>query len=342
MGKTIEVARDREYDQTKTILPAEVARGVYVRNAPSLQALKVMHLMIAKAAGRMADEVQHQFRLSEIRKIDGMRHHDQASLTSLFQELQATVMVHDDPIKQRVRIGGIIDGATVDYSDELSGDLLVSWWFGRLFRQMALDSNHWAIIDRQTVFHFSRRYSVLLFQHIASLSNLDRINTKTFTVPELRSLLAVPEGKLARFSNLNAWALKPAIDEINVLSRFDLTVTTQKIGRTVASVEIAWTEKVADKKAATRAELDRPRVGREARRSGTVETVEPIPVDPGAFPASGPIRFGEWATIARNYLPRPHPDLETVADAYRAWTTKENVPRTETTFAGFCGKWKVR
>ena len=63
MGKTIEVAADRAFDQTKTVLPAEVARGVYMRNAPSLQALKLMHLMIASAGGRMADEVEHRIRL---------------------------------------------------------------------------------------------------------------------------------------------------------------------------------------------------------------------------------------------------------------------------------------
>ena len=53
MGKTIEVAADRAYDQTKTVLPAEVAQGVYMQNAPSLRALKLMHLMIATAGGRM-------------------------------------------------------------------------------------------------------------------------------------------------------------------------------------------------------------------------------------------------------------------------------------------------
>ena len=45
MGKTTQVAADRAYDRTKTVLPAEVARGVYMRNAPSLAALKLMHLM---------------------------------------------------------------------------------------------------------------------------------------------------------------------------------------------------------------------------------------------------------------------------------------------------------
>ena len=49
MGKTIQVAADRALDQAKTILPAEVARGVYMRNAPSLQALKLMHLMMCSS-----------------------------------------------------------------------------------------------------------------------------------------------------------------------------------------------------------------------------------------------------------------------------------------------------
>ena len=51
MGKTTEVAADRAYDQTKTVLPKEVARGVYMQHAPSLQALKLMHLMIGTAGG---------------------------------------------------------------------------------------------------------------------------------------------------------------------------------------------------------------------------------------------------------------------------------------------------
>ena len=32
MGKTIEVAADRAYDRTKTVLPAEMARGTYMQN----------------------------------------------------------------------------------------------------------------------------------------------------------------------------------------------------------------------------------------------------------------------------------------------------------------------
>ena len=92
MAKTLEVAADRAFDQTKTVLPAEMARGVYMRNAPSLQALKLMHLMIATAGGRMADDTRHEIRLADIRAIEGMKNHDRESLTPLFEVLRAVVI----------------------------------------------------------------------------------------------------------------------------------------------------------------------------------------------------------------------------------------------------------
>jgi hypothetical protein len=137
MGKTLDVARDRAFDQTKTVLPAEVARGTYMQNAPSLQALKLMHLMIGTAGGRMSDEVQHEIRLSDIRKIEGMNNHTRTSLIPLFGELRAAVLTQDDPEKMVVTIGGLLDEARIDYRSEASGDLVVSWWFARTFRRMA-------------------------------------------------------------------------------------------------------------------------------------------------------------------------------------------------------------
>ena len=84
--------KDRAYDETKTVLPLEVARGVCIKNPPSAAALKLLHLMINVSGGRMADEIQHDMRLSDIHKINGMRKHDRASITPLFAELAAAVL----------------------------------------------------------------------------------------------------------------------------------------------------------------------------------------------------------------------------------------------------------
>ena len=346
MGKTIEVAADRAYDQTKTVLPAEVARGVYFENVPSLQGLKLMHLMIGKAGGRMADDMRHAFRLSEVKKIEGMKNHTRATLTPLLRELRAMTITEGVPEDglDRVIIGGLLDQAVLDRVDPVSGDVLLSWYFGRSFMDMARKSNHWAILDRQAVFHLNSRYSVLLFQHISSLVNLHHITRKRFTVPELRAILAISEGKFARFSNLKQKVIQPAIDEINSdMTRLQLTVSYHKVGRTVAEVEIAWDVKKDLTK--VKAEQDRPKVGRKARRDGSAETPALT------FPAFGSVKGSRpWDSIARDNAPRLQgnhvPDLLVLADTFRKWCGEKSIPfdtpSIGKTFTTWCKSYSVR
>jgi hypothetical protein len=343
MLKTTKVAADRAHDQTKTVLPAEVARGVYMQNAPSLKALKLMHLMIATAGGRMAEPVQHEMRLSDIRKIDGLGHHTHETLKPLFAELRAATLIHDDTEKKRVQIGGILDVALLDYRHEVSGDTLLTWYFSRMFTAMAEQSNHWAIMDRQTVFHLGSKYSVLLFQHISSLTKLDHVTSKTFTVPELRAMFGVPDGKLPRFADLNRRALEAAITEINQLSRLTLTATPHKIGRTVASVDIAW--KVKPDPTDTKRELEHSKVGRKARREDMAETPAL------SFPSFGSVKDTQpWDKIARGHAPRIDgrhvPDLRVLADTFRKWCAEKSIPldmrNIEKTFTTWCSGYSPR
>lgn len=333
MGKTIQVAADRAFDNTKTVLPAEVARGVYMTNAPSLAALKLMHLMISTAGGRMADDVRHEIRLADIRKISGMDNHTRKTLTPLFGELAAAVLTHDDPEKQVVTIGGLLDEARIDYRKEASGELLISWTFRSTFRRMAAESNHWAILDRQTVFHLASKYSILLFQHVASLVNLERVSSKTFTVPELRALLGIPEGRLARFANLKKDALTPALAEINQLSRLTLTATPNKVGRSVASVTISW--QLKDDTGEAKRELSSHSAGRKARRQGTAETLVV------AFPDTGGITYSpHWIDIKR--AAGCNKDNDLIAADFRRFCRERqialNAKNIEKIFADFCKK----
>ena len=281
----------------------------------------------------MADPMRHEIRLADIRSIDGMKNHDRESLTPLFEELRAVVIREGDPSddEQKVIIGGLLDHAILNRKDPISGDTLLSWFFGRMFLEMAENSNHWAILDRQTVFHLSSKYSVLLFQHIASLANLDRMNAKTFTVPELRALLGVPEGKLSRFSNLNTWALKPAIDEINHLSRLNLTATPKKIGRTVASVTIGW--QVKDDPTQAKRELQVHSAGRKARRDGSAETVAVT------FPATGGISYSpHWLELKR--AAGCNKDNDLIASDFRRFCRDRKIAldarNIEKLFSDFC------
>ena len=335
MIKTKQIAADRAHDETKTVLPAEVARGVYIENPPGAEALKLMHLLIGKAGGRMAEDVRHELRLADIKKIDGMRNHSRATLRKLFIELAGAVIVFDDTEAQCEIIGGFLDRAKLDYRHEVSDDLLVAWWFGGAFREMAEKSYHWAIMDRQTVFALSSKYSILLFQHVASLVNLDHVTSKTFTVSEMRAVLGVPDEKLKRWTHLNRDAIQPAIAEINQTSRLTLTATPRKVGRTVASVTIAWEEKPLEAKKETRRELDGSKVGRKARRDGTAES----PVR--AFPETGGITYSPyWIEVKR--AAGCNRDNSLIAADFRRFCDAKGISldahNIEELFSSFCAK----
>lgn len=335
MGKTVQVATDRTFDQTKTVLPAEVARGTYMQNPPGLAALKLMHVLIGQAGGRMGEDVEHRVRLSEVRGVEGLRHHDRASLAPLFAELQAAVLISDDTERKRLTIGGLLDIAEVDYRDEASGDLVISWYFSRMFTRMAAASDHWAILDRQTAFRLKSRYSMLLFQHISSLVNLDHVTSKTFTVAELRAVLGVEPEKHKRFAELNRWAIQPAIEEISTESRFVLTATPRKTGRTVTSITIEWAEKPSEDRKTLKAEMDRHSAGRKARRDGSAETVA------RSFPALGSIEFDQhWRDLKR--AAGCNMDNNMIADKFRAWCAGKGLAldaqNIEQAFSSFCGK----
>lgn len=345
MKRTTQIAADRAYDKTKTVLPAEVARGVYVENPPSAEALKLMHLLIGTAGGRMADDVRHEIRLADIKAIKGMRNHSRTTLRQIFIELKVAVLIFDDDETQCEVIGGFMDEIRIDHQHKNSDDLLITWYFGRTFRTMADQSCHWAIMDRQTVFALSSKYSIMLFQHISSLTNLDYVSSKLFTIPELRAVLGVPEGKMERWNDVNRFALKPAISEINQTSRLTLTATPKKVGRTVASVTIGWEEKPLNGKWDARRELERPKVGRKARRDGTAET----PVL--SFPKHGTIRDTKpWGRIARDNAPKLEgghvPDLRQLADAFRKWCGEKSIPldaaSIEKTFTTWCKSYSAR
>lgn len=335
MIRTTQIAIDRAHDGSKTVLPAEVARGVYIENPPGAETLKLMHLMIGKAGGRMAEDVRHELRLADIKKIEGMRNHTRATLRKLFIELRGAVIVFDNADEQCEIIGGFLDQAKLDYRHEVSSDLLVAFWFGRAFREMAEKSCHWAILDRQTVFALSSKYSILLFQHVASLVNLDHVASKIFTVPELRAVLGVPDGKVKRFADLKKDVLTPAIAEINQTSRLTLTATPNKIGRTVVSVTISWAEKPPEGKQEARRELARPKVGRQARREGAAEAVV------RSFPASGSIEFDtHWKGLKR--ASGCNMDNTMIAERFRSWCSDKGIAldarNIERTFQNFCAK----
>lgn len=184
-----------------------------------------------------------------------------------------------------------------------------------------------------------------MFQHIASLANLDHVSSKTFSVAAIRAVLCVPEGKILRFANLKKDVIDPAIEEINKLSRLTLAVTLNKTGRTVSSVTITWIEKedpapvkrelaVAAAKTASKKPINSEKTPKISKKLPASE-----------FPSSGPIRYAIWGKKVRENAPLPTPDPDVVADQFRKWAAGKgiplNSPNIEDVFIGFCKKFKI-
>lgn len=346
MGKTIEVAADRAYDDKIGVIPREMAKGVFIQNAPGVQATKILHLMIDKAAGRMGEDCWHEMHLRDIRKVPGMRNHDLTSLREMIYEIAASTFsfeVDVDQQRRKVGIGTFLDGGELVYDRADEGDLMIRWHFGITFRTLAEESNHWAILDRQAFFAMTSKYSLALFQQISSMVRMQHVSSCTYSVEELRQVMGVVPGKVTRWADFNRDALKPAMKEINQLTRFDVTARFIKAGRRIDKVVIEWVEKPDPTPA--KKELAGSKVGRKARRNGMTEALALT------FPESGTIRDAQpWGQIARDNAPklegRHVPDLLKLADAFRKWCAEKSIrldaTSIEKTFTTWCKSYSAR
>lgn len=345
MGKTVEVAQKFDGDESKAVVPNEYARGLIIEHAPSAQALKLMSLMIGEAGGRMAEDAWHKITLGQIRNIKGMRKHDKESLRPLFSELRAMTYSFDNTEKQKIEVGGFLDHAEIKYKNDVSGALEIQWRFSTMFKRMASNSNHWAILDRQTQFALRSRYSLLLFQHLASYFQLQHITYKRFSISELRAVLNIENSAHTQFKFLNRDVLKPTLSEINQLSRFQISMSTIKSGRSVTEVQFSWKEK--PDLSPTKRELDSPKAGRKARREGKVEqAVLEVP-----FPDSGGLSYSDhwrdegrriWSDQGRSL--RDFPDTAMIANHVRKKASAQNIPlnnpKIKTLFENVVKAWR--
>lgn len=375
MGKTLQVIADRDYDQTRSYHPGEIADGRFadLTNPPSLAALKLHEVLFKAAGAAVADDKWHQINLAQIAGTEGMRNLTRRGLIDLFKELRGVVMEYDTV--EGTVVAGLLDVAKVAFEDG-SGPIVVRWKFGESFREVVGQSDYWAIIDRQTALSMTSRYALRLHEIIALRANLERKASEVFKLDDLRARLGVPKGKLVSWTHLSQKALQPAIAEVNQLSRFTVSMRPQKRGRSVVAVELSW--EVKPDLAETKSELGRHSAGRPARRAGTVEAVvetsqeatgrdrgtrkgnvpskrstalhEPprAVYDTSEFPASGKISFTAWAEVAHSELPggRNKPDIDMVAGRFRQWAAEKRIPlkgpQILATFEGFCRKWKIQ
>ena len=133
-------------------------------------------------------------------------------------------------------------------------------------------SRSWARLRSEIQYLLRSKYSIRLYEMIEQRINL-RKQAQSFAIEELRGLLGVPKGRLARFADFNAQCLKVAVGEVNQLTDFEVALQLKKRGRTVETITLCWLRKSEDARAEAKRERERSRIGRSARRKAKVEVI---------------------------------------------------------------------
>lgn len=235
----------------------------------SLLAAKLFHVLLDRAGVAIVEDREHELRLAEVNWCHGSLTELQAAL----RELQTTVIeitfVDQRTKERRVKSGQFLTDIERP-QERLQG--VLNYRFSHTLRWVVKHSQHWAAVSARAVLAMEGKYSVRLYQMLALYVNRRQIS-ETFELEDLRARLGISTDTLPRWPDFRRRVIEPAVAEINHLTGFMVEAEAVTAGRRVSGVRFSWAKKDRAGIEKARRELDRPRVGRKARREMTVEEI---------------------------------------------------------------------
>jgi len=268
---TLDAIKMHRPDPDAIVAAGEVADMRFASGGSlSLRAAKLFCLLIQEAGIAVADQVQHHIPYAVLNETF---HRSRDELVEAVMELHSTVVsvqVVSRKGRPFTKSGPIL--SDVEREPDSLDDAEIRFEFSPAMRRVIADSTHWAAVSRRAVLAFESKYSLRLYLHIGLRVNR-RQTSEDVSIEDLRDILGIAHNTLPRWQDMKRRALDPAIAEISHLAGFTAAYTPLKRGRRVVGVRLAWGHKDAPDLIETQRELDRPRVGRTARRDGLVETI---------------------------------------------------------------------
>ena len=163
-----------------------------------------------------------------------------------------------------------------DMHDEERSRGYLTYSFDKRLVALLRNSTVFGKLEIAVMMAFSTKYALALYEAIARRARLKHKFMEEFSLEEFRDLLGVPIGRLTTYGNLNQYAIKPAVKEINALASFGVTVDPRKNGRRVVGFTVAWWLKDVESLKNAFVEVRRHKTGRKARIEGKVEEIEDI------------------------------------------------------------------
>ncbi|WP_436644532.1 replication initiation protein [Microbaculum sp. FT89] len=238
----------------------------------TLAARRLYNILLAHAFGKEMGIEGYEWTipLADLRGTHKGNERIEDSIIALMKTI-VMVRLHDG----RTRRVALLGGNDMGDPDRRHGALTYS--FDKRLVPLLKESTVFGKLELAVLRAFSTKYALALYEAIARRVRLEHIFSEEFSLEDFRELLGVPPGKLTTYGNLNQYAIKPAITEINALAAFNVKVLPRKQGRRVVGVLVGWWHKDLDELKQAYAETQRPHVGRKARITNTVESVVDAP-----------------------------------------------------------------
>lgn len=249
--KTVERMASNHADKASVIYPAEIGRAEWsLDNPPSAVGLKLLLLVVSALGNTVTNDVMHELPVSLLRQVPGLAG---MSKDGLEQALGDLTRVHarldqpdpDNPKRGVITMGALLTTARIHYSENAVLSCHVR--FGDVFRDMVAASELFAVIDRALALSMKSRYSLLLYQFVATHWRKKHVSQIKLSNLDLRRIFALEPGSYPQFKALNQRVISPAVSEISAASPYTLTAKPYFEGsRAVAGIVLSWEAKAGD------------------------------------------------------------------------------------------------
>ena len=255
-----------------TPLPGEMLKPkelIELRNtgALTLQDRRVFNKLIENAWGKNLGRAGHWFEIRTAELRDATDRNKR--LGDSIERLMQTICVVVDEANEVETRTPLLSSNKLETN---ANDGTFRYKLTEELAELLKDSTIFAKLDLEVMRSFRSKYAFSLYEAISRRVRMKRF-TENLTIDEIRQLLGVEEGKLPLYRNLNLRAIQPALEEVNAITPYQVTILPQKKGRKVVSFIMGWSVKDTDGMQKAYKELQRPHVGRKARTSGEGDTV---------------------------------------------------------------------
>lgn len=269
-----QVLKQKPVNETGFVKPGEL---IELRNhhALTLHDRRVLNELVQQAWPEITEDIDHRVQMWRLR---GPKHKGGERVRESVQRLLKTMveMKTTDSAGNPATMMTTLLASVVTTDDESKTNGEVVFTFSRHMREIVANSAYWGRIKGYVMFAFTSKYALTLYEALCLRMNR-RNDYEELSVEDFRQLLGVEPRKLESYSHFRQRCLEIAESEINALSDFNVEITPLRDGGLqrgkIKGFSLQWSKKTPEEWRTVLDELDRSKVGRKARISGTVETI---------------------------------------------------------------------